>query len=92
MIARSAQHLRVGEVHERGIGLARSIGWDVAGRFLCSRLGRLLAIDGCPTIYIGSAGTHAGSKNTLHARYLEFATRHTAQYPVSIWGQPLLHV
>jgi hypothetical protein len=72
----------VGEVHEKAIGRARSIGWDVAGRFLRSRLDRLLAIDDCPTIYIGSAGTHAGSKNTLHARYLEFATRHTAQYPI----------
>lgn len=72
----------VGEVHEKAVGLARSIGWDVAGRFLRSRLDRLLAIDDCLTIYIGSAGTHPGSKNTLHARYLEFATRHTAQYPL----------
>ena len=70
------------EVREKTVGLAGSIGWEVAGRFLCSRLDRLLAIGDCPTIYIGSAGTHAGSKNTLHGRYLEFATRHTAQYPI----------
>ena len=72
----------VGEVHEKAIGLAGSIGWDVAGRFLCSRFDRLLAIGDCPTIYIGSAGTYAGSKNTLKGRYLEFSRRHTAQYPV----------
>jgi hypothetical protein len=72
----------VEEVHDKAIALAESIGWDVAGRFLCSRLDRLLAIGDCPTIYIGSAGTYAGSKNTLHGRYLELATRHTAKYPV----------
>ena len=72
----------VEEVHDKAIGLAGSIGWDVAGRFLRSRLGRLSKIGDCPTIYIGSAGTHAGSKNTLHGRYLELATRHTAQYPI----------
>ena len=62
--------------------LAESIGWDMAGRFLCSRLNRLSKIGDCPTIYIGSAGTYAGSKNTLHGRYREIATRHTAKYPV----------
>ena len=72
----------VGEVHEKAVGLAGSIGWDVAGRFLCSRLNRLSKIGDCPTIYIGSAGTHPGSKNTLHGRYLELAARHTAQYPI----------
>ncbi len=35
----------VGEVHEKAVGLAGSIGWDVAGRFLCSRLDRLLAMN-----------------------------------------------
>jgi hypothetical protein len=70
------------EVREKAVGLAKSIGWDVADRFLCSRLNRLSKICDCPTIYIGSAGTYAGSKNTLHGRYLELATRHTAKYPV----------
>ena len=70
------------EVHDKAIALAESIGWDVAGRFLRSRLNRLSKIGDCPTIYIGSAGTYAGSKNTLHGRYLELATRHTAKYPV----------
>jgi hypothetical protein len=54
----------------------------VAGRFLCSRFDRLSKIGDCPTIYIGSAGTYAGSKNTLKGRYLELATRHTAKYPI----------
>jgi len=72
----------VEEVHDKAIALAESIGWDVASQFLCSRLDRLLAIGDCPTIYIGSAGTYAGSKNTLKGRYLEFSRRHTAQYPV----------
>ena len=70
------------EVREKAVDLAESIGWDVAGRFLCSRLNRLSKIGDCPTIYIGSAGTYAGSKNTLHGRYLELATRHTAKYPI----------
>ena len=72
----------VGEVHDRAIALAESIGWDVADRFLCSRFDRLSKIGDCPTIYIGSAGTYAGSKNTLKGRYLELATRHTAKYPI----------
>jgi len=72
----------VEEVHDKAIALAESIGWDVAGRFLHSRLDRLSKISDCPTIYIGSAGTYAGSKNTLHGRYLELATRHTAKYPI----------
>ena len=70
------------EVHDKAIALAESIGWDVAGRFLCSRFDRLSKIGDCPTIYIGSAGTYAGSKNTLKGRYLELATRHTAKYPI----------
>ena len=70
------------EVREKAVGLAGSIGWDVAGRFLHSRLDRLSKVGDCPTIYIGSAGTYAGSNNTLHGRYLELATRHTAKYPV----------
>jgi len=72
----------VEEVHDKAIALAESIGWDVAGRFLCSRFDRLSKIGDCPTIYIGSAGTYAGSKNTLKGRYLELATRHTAKYPI----------
>ena len=47
-----------------------------------SQINRLSKIGDCPTIYIGSAGTYAGSKNTLHGRYRELATRHTAKYPV----------
>jgi len=70
------------EVHDRAIALAESIGWDVAGRFLHSRLDRLSKVGDCPTIYIRSAGTYAGSNNTLHGRYLELATRHPAKYPV----------
>ena len=70
------------EVREKDVNLAESIGWDVADRFLHSRLDRLSKIGDCPTIYIGSAGTYAGSKNTLHGRYLELATRHTAKYPI----------
>ncbi len=70
------------EVREKAVGLAESIGWDVACQFLRSRLDRLSKIGDCPTIYIGSAGTYAGSKNTLHGRYLELATRHTAKFPI----------
>jgi len=70
------------EIREKAVGQAGSIGWDVAEKFLCSRLNRLSEIGDCPTIYIGSAGTYAGSKNTLKGRYLEFSRRHTAQYPI----------
>ncbi len=64
------------------VGLSESIGWDLAEKFLRSRLDRLVDIGDCPTIYIGSAGVHAESKNTLQGRYRELATRHTAQYPI----------
>jgi hypothetical protein len=37
----------IGEVHDRAIGLAGSISWDIAGRFLRSRLDRLLTIGDC---------------------------------------------
>ena len=64
------------------VGLSESIGWDLAEKFLRSRLDRLVDIGDYPTIYIGSAGVHAESKNTLQGRYRELATRHTAQYPI----------
>ena len=70
------------EIRDKAVGQAGSIGWNLAEEFLCSRLDRLLKIGDCPTIYIGSAGTYARSKNTLQGRYRELATRHTAKYPV----------
>jgi len=47
------------------VGLSESIGWDLAEKFLRSRLDWLVDIGDCPTIYIGSAGMHAESRNTL---------------------------
>ena len=59
----------VEEVHDKAIALAESIGWDVAGRFLHSRLDRLSKIGDCPTIYIGSAGTPITQRNSKKTVY-----------------------
>jgi hypothetical protein len=62
--------------------LLSGIGWDLVIDFIMSRVERLGNIGNCPIIYIGSAGTRSGSRNTLKNRYEEFANRHTAMYPI----------
>ncbi len=62
--------------------LIAKVGWTMLERKMVSRIERLRRIEACPTIYIGSAGTQRGSKNTLKGRYKEFSGRHTAMYPV----------
>jgi hypothetical protein len=62
--------------------LISGVGWDLVVDFVMSRVERLNNIGNCPIIYIGSAGTQRGSRNTLKDRYEEFSNRHTAMYPV----------
>lgn len=62
--------------------LVAQLNWPVVGNKIQSRISRLANISDCPIIYIGSAGTRAGSDNTLKGRYEEFSGRHTAMYPV----------
>ena len=64
--------------------LIAKVGWKMLEKKMVSRIERLRRIGACPTIYIGSAGTQRGSRNTLKGRYNEFSGRHTAMYPV--WG------
>jgi hypothetical protein len=70
------------EMIEKTKKLILGISWDLVVEFVMSRVKRLDNIRNCPIIYIGSAGTQSGSKNTLKNRYEEFSNRHTAMYPV----------
>jgi len=70
------------EMIEKTKQLISGISWDLVVEFVLSRVKRLDNIRNCPIIYIGSAGTQSGSKNTLKDRYEEFSNRHTAMYPV----------
>ena len=56
--------------------------WPIVGKKMVSRVDRLVKIDACPVIYIGSAGTRPSSEYTLKGRYSDFAGRHTAMYPL----------
>jgi len=56
--------------------------WKSVEGYIMNRVGRLKKITDCPIIYIGSAGTQAGSKNTIRGRHKEFCSRHTAMYPI----------
>ena len=58
------------------------IDWPIVEKHVGSRLNRLSRIGTCRVIYIGSAGTNEGSRNTLKGRYAELAHRHTAMYPL----------
>jgi len=62
--------------------LVNDLKWANVGKYVMGRINRLVRISECPIIYIGSAGTKSGSKNTLQGRYQEFYTRHTAMYPL----------
>jgi len=62
--------------------LVQNLKWEFVENYILSRIDRLESITQCPIIYIGSAGTQKGSKNTLKGRYKEFSTRHTAMYPI----------
>ncbi|MGB9693695.1 MAG: hypothetical protein ACPLYF_02515 [Fervidobacterium sp.] len=62
--------------------LLSCVGWGLVVDFIMKRVERLSNIGNCPVIYIGSAGTQKGSRNTLRKRYEEFANRHTAMYPI----------
>jgi hypothetical protein len=62
--------------------LVKHLNWESVGKYTLDRISRLEKINRCPIIYIGSAGTHQNSKNTLKQRYQEFPGRHTATYPI----------
>jgi len=72
----------VTEIVEQVEPLVKSLNWEVVGRYIGDRISRLKEINQCPIIYIGSAGPHQNSKNTLKLRYQEFSGRHTATYPI----------
>ncbi len=59
-----------------------SIGLPQVTKYVQSRINRLLRVDDCTVIYVGSAGPGETSGNTLRGRYREFANRHTAMYPL----------
>jgi hypothetical protein len=67
---------------DKTMTLVTGIGWDLVKTRVLSRVNRLKRIGQCPIIYIGSAGTQPGSRNTLQGRYREFSSRHTAMYPI----------
>jgi len=56
--------------------------WDIVGKRILNRIDRLIRINKCPLIYIGSAGTQEGNRKTLKKRYEEFSGRHTAMFPI----------
>jgi hypothetical protein len=58
------------------------LGWEMAGKYLLDRIGRIRKIGDCPIIYIGSAGTNPGSRHTLAGRYRDLVSRHTIQFPI----------
>ncbi|MGE5693209.1 MAG: hypothetical protein ACM3YF_05470 [Candidatus Zixiibacteriota bacterium] len=63
--------------------LVRQLNWETAEKTILKRISRIEKVGECPTIYIGSAGTNEGSKNTLANRYFELSGhRHTAMYPI----------
>ncbi|MDP3442911.1 MAG: hypothetical protein Q8T08_08645, partial [Ignavibacteria bacterium] len=71
------------EIIDRMSEKLSSFDWPIARNYIIDRLDRLKRItEGCPVIYIGSAGTKEGSKHTLIKRYGDFKNRHTAQYPI----------
>jgi len=72
----------VKEIYEKLYQLLQKLNWKMIEEKVLSRINRLEKINQCSIIYIGSAGTHKGSKNTLKGRYKEFAGRHTAMYPI----------
>jgi hypothetical protein len=77
---------RTTEAPEAIVGKARklvsSLRWELVEDYVMSRIGRLVRIGSCSVIYIGSAGTQRGSKNTLKHRHAELSSRHTAMYPI----------
>jgi hypothetical protein len=64
------------------VNILDSIGWPQVTKYVQSRINRLLRVDDCAVIYVGSAAPGATSSNTLRGRHQEFANRHTAMYPV----------
>lgn len=62
--------------------LVSRLGWGLVEKHIIDRVERIGRIGHCPIIYIGSAGTRPGSRNTLKGRYKEFLGRHTAMYPI----------
>ncbi len=62
--------------------LVQGLGWSMVGDKVLNRIRRLEKVHHCSTIYIGSAGTRAESRNTLRGRYEEFSGRHTVMYPL----------
>ena len=72
----------VKEIVEQVKQLVQNLNWKFVENYILNRIGRLNKINKCSTIYIGSAGTHKNSKNTVKGRYKEFTRRHTAMYPI----------
>ena len=62
--------------------VVKSLNWPAVGEKIMDRTQRIMMIDDCPIIYIGSAGTNPKSKQTLQGRYNDFAGRHTAMFPL----------
>lgn len=72
----------VKEIIEQVKQYVQNLNWKFVENYILNRTDRLKKINQCPIIYIGSAGTRKGSKNTLKGRYKEFSRRHTAMYPI----------
>ncbi|HEY0605150.1 MAG TPA: hypothetical protein VGD58_19685 [Herpetosiphonaceae bacterium] len=72
----------VPDVVQHAKAAIQRLNWEMAAKKMLSRIHRLEKIGECPLIYIGSAGTRADSRNTLHGRYQEFAGRHTIMFPL----------
>ncbi len=72
----------VKEIVEQLKQLVQNLNWTLVENYILNRISRLEKINQCPIIYIGAAGTHKDSKNTLKGRYKEFSMRHTVMYPI----------
>lgn len=72
----------VDKIVEQTGKITEKLGWKFVGSYINRRIERLKDIDKYPIIYIGSAGTHKTSQNTLKKRYEEFSGRHTVMYPI----------
>jgi len=70
------------EIIEQVKEYVQNLHWKLVENYILNRICRLKKINRCPIVYIGSAGTHKGSRNTLKRRYGEFSKRHTVMYPI----------
>ena len=70
------------QVLEASKATIRRLRWPMVEKKALSRLDRLARVEGCPILYIGSAGTAESSKHTLRGRYEDFGGRHTIMLPL----------